>query len=220
MICGDDDFEERGCYIKGATDKMWSWNKIDGGHDGGAWEGPITDWNDSHYEKYVAPVAHKGTVVTAGGNMGLYTRAYSEIFENVYVFEPDWTNFHALVRNNYAENVYFFRAGLGAEPGWGKVNIAPGVNMGMHTVSSSRHGDLPIMTIDQLNLTRCDLIQLDIEGGEISALRGAKSTIHRFGPDVVAEGDDPRVKNLLDSMEYDAEDKSISDTVYRKRKWL
>ena len=60
-------------------------------------------------------VQSKKVVVTAGGNMGLHTRAYSEMFERVFVFEPDTINFHALVRNNHADNVFFFKAALGSK---------------------------------------------------------------------------------------------------------
>lgn len=37
------------------------------------------------------------------------------------------------------------------------------------------------------DLTRCDAIKLDIEGGELNALRGASNTIERFRPTLVLE---------------------------------
>ena len=43
-------------------------------------------------------------------------------------------------------------------------------------------GAIPVLSIDQLGLNNCDLIHLDIEGGEYDALMGAEHTIKRFGP--------------------------------------
>ena len=46
---------------------------------------------------------------------------------------------------------------------------------------------MAVMTIDDLKLNCCDLIVLDVEGSELDALKGAKSTIERFHPVVMLE---------------------------------
>ena len=211
---GDGYYEYRTQRIEGAKNDRWYWWK----EDTGAWVGPVDDWNQCHYHKYVEPIPHKRVVVTAGGNMGLYTRAYSDLFENVYVFEPDTDNFHALVRNNYADNVFFFKAGLGAQPGWCNVAKSSSLtNLGMHRCERTAHGPVPMMTIDQLNLNQCDLIQLDIEGGEPDALAGAKATVDRFAPVIVTEGNHKKVRNLIEQWGYEFSDASKADYIYRKK---
>ena len=41
--------------------------------------------------------------------------------------------------------------------------------------------------IDDLNLTECDLIMLDVEGYELHALNGAIETIKKYGPVICIE---------------------------------
>ena len=56
--------------------------------------------------------------------------------------------------------------------------------------STRRSADtVPVVTLDDelADLDRLDLLKLDIEGGELSALRGAASTIARLRPTLVVE---------------------------------
>lgn len=210
QIDGDELYEIREFEIKGATNQKWWWQKI----DTGALKGPLTDWNCSHYQKYFEHCTDRKTVVTAGGNMGLHTRAYAEMFEKVYVFEPDLRNFAALVRNCQYENVYFFRAGLGAEPGWGKINPGAETNTGTHRIEAEAQGHLPIMTVDQLGITDLNLLQLDVEGYEHHVIAGAEQTIGRCKPVIVAESYNANMQTVFDKYGYTPADNSVSDTVY------
>lgn len=216
MISGEDMYEERTAKLKGTTNDRWCWLQ----RDKGAWEGPLNDWNTSHYEKYVEPIEHKNVVVTAGGNMGLYTRAYSNIFKRVYVFEPDHFNFHALVRNNLAHNVFFFRAALGATNGWCSIDASNDIaNCGMHKVTETHGGIIPVMTIDSLELPECNLIQLDVEGYESHIISGALNTIEKHSPDIVTEGNNSEITKLLGSKGYQlADSASKADFIYRRVK--
>ncbi len=215
MISGDDIYEIREQKIEGATDTKWWWAKT----DTGAWIGPVEDWNESHYHKYFNKVQSRKVVVTAGGNMGLHTRAYSEMFERVFVFEPDTINFHALVRNNHADNVFFFKAALGKAAGWCHLNnSSQTTNMGMHTVEANEFGKVPMMAIDSLRLPACDLIQLDVEGYEYDALVGAKSTIEQHSPVIITEGNKEIVIKYLAQLGYEnTEPSSKSDFIYTKK---
>lgn len=58
-------------------------------------------------------------------------------------------------------------------------------NAGAHYVSGD--GDIPIITVDSLQLDACDLLCLDIEGSEPLALRGAEQTIRKFRPVIMFE---------------------------------
>jgi FkbM family methyltransferase len=212
---GDDLYEERTEPIKGTDNATWWWLK----RDTGAWTGPIADWNESHYDAFVKDIAPKKVVVTAGGNMGLYTRAYSEMFERVYVFEPDHFNFSALVRNNLAHNVFFFRAALGAKAGWCTLDPSNDqCNVGMHKVRQDSGGIIPVMCIDDLKLDHCNLIQLDVEGYEPEVISGAMETIKRCDPVVVTEGNHGKVRTLLASIGYESHNSaSRADFIYRRK---
>lgn len=204
--------ETRTVTIKGCDRDTWEWYT----EDKGAWEGPVSDWNTSHFDLYVDPVPTKGIVVTAGGNMGLYTRAYACLFERVFVFEPDAKNFQLLVANNNYPNVYFFRAGLGDQAGWANLRKSPQVdNYGMHALDQCESGDIPMMTVDQLRLPRLDLLQLDVEGGETKALMGAVESIRAYQPTVVTEGNHGDARKIFEFLGYENETSSKADYIWR-----
>lgn len=65
------------------------------------------------------------------------------------------------------------------------------------------------ITIDSLNLDRCNFIKIDVEGGELSVLEGSLSTIKNFHPillielDFMYSGTDlPKTIRLLQSFKY------------------
>lgn len=184
--------------------------------DDGAWTGPKEDWEHNHSKKYFEHVREKRVVVTAGGNCGMYARLYAQMFEKVYVFEPDPLNFHCLVVNNQLDNVYKLQAAVGDSNGRIRVRRGPDVNCGTHTVEPHPEADVPMFTIDSLNLDVCDLIQLDIEGFEIHALKGAIETIRRHHPVVICEnaGHASEVQEFLTSEDYMAVNHSCADTIY------
>lgn len=133
----------------------------------------------------VALTKGRKVAVQAGGNVGVWASHLAGKFETVVTVEPDAANYKCLVRNVPA-NVAHRRAGFGAEPGTiSLVNVSG--NAGAHYVGSGQPGDIPIMTIDSLILSACDLLCLDIEGSEPAALRGAEQTIRRFRPVIMFE---------------------------------
>jgi FkbM family methyltransferase len=128
---------------------------------------------------------HKRVVVQAGGNCGIWPRELSRHFQWVYTFEPDPDNFHCLARNAIATNIIKFQAALGSE----HKTIAMRVN---NKNAGSLHmeevaGSIPVLRIDDLNLPACDFIELDLEGYELFALRGAEETIMRHRPVLMIE---------------------------------
>lgn len=89
----------------------WHWVK----GDTGSWDGPKQDWEKEHRTKYFAKIKDYRTIITAGGNNGMYTRFYADKFKLVAVFEPAGLNFHNLVLNNQFDNVVKFNCALGKE---------------------------------------------------------------------------------------------------------
>jgi FkbM family methyltransferase len=125
------------------------------------------------------------TVFQAGGNAGLFIKGYSEIFDNVYTCEPDYTNFVCLTLNTRDKsNVYRYQACVGKEHELLNMNVDP-----KHTGASfvQGAGTVPTLRIDDLNLQNVDLIALDVEGFEHNALLGAEETIRKWKPTLCVE---------------------------------
>jgi len=125
----------------------------------------------------------KFVAVQAGGNVGVWANHLAKSFVGVVTVEPDAANYECLKRN-VPDNVLHRRAGLGAMAGsMGLVNVEG--NAGAHYAKAD--GQIPIITIDSLNLSACDLICLDIEGYEPFALQGAEQTIRKYRPVIMFE---------------------------------
>ena len=131
-------------------------------------------------------VDNKNVIIQAGGNAGFYVKKYSELFKKVYTFEPDPISFYCLNLNVTSPNVYKFQACLGSQNQC--VNLynthATLGHGGSHVIGQ---GDIPTFKIDNLNLSECNLIHLDIEGYEKFAILGGIETIKRCKPVIVVE---------------------------------
>jgi len=137
----------------------------------------------------LAHVAQRRVVVQAGGNCGPLVRQLAPLFGAVYTFEPDPRNFVALTVNT-AEfaNVHRYQAVLGVDRR--TVDLAQGdakypANCGSFYASGT--GTIPTLQVDDLGLSGCDLLMLDVEGAEFAALLGAEDTVLKHRPVVVIE---------------------------------
>lgn len=128
---------------------------------------------------------HSRVAVQAGGNCGIWPRHLAKRFDVVYTFEPDADNFMCLSLNAPAPNIIKMQAALGNRRTPVSLLVTPH-NVGAHRVLESE-GSIPQIRIDDLNLPACDFIQLDIEGFEYFALRGAMKTIAKFRPVIMLE---------------------------------
>jgi FkbM family methyltransferase len=163
----------------------------------GKWVWPANDENswpgqNEHKDLYktVLPyVKNKGIMVQAGGNCGFILSTFVDHFDFVYTFEPDTVNFYCLSQNVTADNVFKMQACLGETNGTTRVQQLiredrPHDTGGVHIAGD---GYLPLIAIDSLNLPGCDLLQLDVEGFELKALKGAVNTITKYKPVLCVE---------------------------------
>lgn len=141
----------------------------------------------SNMATFLAHVRGRHIAVQAGGNVGVYPAYLSRQFQYVHTFEPDPENYRCLVRNlaNVRGNIRTYNAALGDAEGTCGLKMNQPGNTG--TVAVHGEGNIPVRTIDQLELPGCDLIWLDIEGYEYQALKGAEKTIEKYNPAVIIE---------------------------------
>jgi FkbM family methyltransferase len=164
---------------------------------GGEWLWPADEfiaWRYLHKGSWDLPARisnickDRSLVIQAGGNGGLYPKQYSQLFDTVLTFEPDYRNFTCLSYNVPELNVFKFQAFLGNESKFLNFGYNPrweNENRGAMKVQPSGN-KVPQLTIDSLDVNP-SLIHLDIEGYEGFAIEGAEKTIKRSRPIIVLE---------------------------------
>ena len=144
------------------------------------------------------------TVVDIGANDGFYTSlAAAKVGAGgrVISFEPSPREFERLTANvalNRFENVETVRKGVAERAGTASFKIAGYEHEGQNTlgdfvwdVRESTEETIELTTLDEelagRNLTRLDVIKIDIEGAELRALRGAVETLKKWRPVMLLE---------------------------------
>ena len=147
-------------------------------------------------------------------------------FDTIYTFEPDPVNFYCLCNNVTAPNVYKLQACLGDTQETVKTQQLIRIDRahdigGVHV---NGEGFTPTIIIDNLNLKSCDLIQLDIEGYELKALKGAVNTIKKYKPVLCIEfcekwlnryqTNSTEILNFLTELGYNQVDEYYVDKIF------
>ena len=153
---------------------------------------------DVFYEKksrdfLIKKIKKKDVFVDVGANIGIWTRPMSYKFKKVVSLEPAERNLKAF-RYNVAgiSNVELIEKGAGetmqedvqfhnVDGNCGGIKLAEVSKRPSGNVKE-RDFKADIITIDSLELEECDLIKIDVEGYELSVLKGAVETIKRCKP--------------------------------------
>lgn len=138
-----------------------------------------------HIKRYSKYIPKGGTVVDCGANQGMYSAAFCELVGEagtVYSFEPNQLPFVCLTINVPLAKSYMIA--LGESEGTCRV-VENKKNYG---ASYIQEGNTTLVKpLDFLQLEQCDLIKLDVEGAEMSVLKGAHQTITKTKPTLVLE---------------------------------
>lgn len=178
----------------------WTWGALVGD-----WE-PLKAAIEQH-----AP--EKRVIITAGAHCGLYAYGYAGGFRTVYAFEPDPVHFYCLVNNVQFHNVIKIQAGLGETPSFGSM-VGASVSA---TVSEDVNAGpfIPVLPLDGFNFPVVDVIQLDIEGYELRALKGAIQTITAHHPLLILEnGHLQEIVDFLTPLGYTCTNRLAWDSVW------
>lgn len=157
--------------------------------------------NEPHFAVIIDSLLKEdNTVLDVGANLGTHSILMSKkVFKGkVLSFEPQALTFSILQNNlllNSCSNVFPYRFAITAkdyeviamEP---FVFGGPRINNGDISLAIGKMplGDLVLSkTIDELQLQALNFIKMDIQGAELSALRGAEITLMRFRPYIFLE---------------------------------
>lgn len=183
----------------------------------GIWEKEVTD--------LVKGIVSKGmTFIDLGSHIGYYTILAADLVGKngrVFAFEPDPNNYALLIRNieaNGYENVTPVNKAVSNKTGAAKLFLNPD-NKGDHKLWASHERqqwvNVEATTLDNFfenHASRVDVIKMDIEGGEMAALRGMAKLIERnanlkiiseFWPRAIEETGFSPTEFLNKLMEYD-----------------
>lgn len=160
-----------------------------------------------HYGEYcqdeadlLAPYLSAGDwVVDAGANVGSMTLFFALAVGaagRVYALEPQRIVHQMLCANaalNGLANVYALHAAAGAQSGRIKVDLpdySRPNNFGAMPLGQWQDGEeVRLLRLDELELERCRLIKIDVEGMEAEVLQGAAGCIARHRPLLYVEND-------------------------------
>lgn len=159
-------------------------------------------WNRDEYHAFRGAVRTGDVVLEAGANVGAYTMLFAQwagASGRVFAFEPDPIAYAGL-QNHIALNGMIDRVTpVAAAVGDGKaanlrfaIGDSSGCSRLVHpgeddAVNPTHMRDVRAVSIDQFcaehRLTP-SVIKVDVEGAELAALRGARSTVAGAGPDL------------------------------------
>jgi len=156
--------------------------------------GEIVDGKGTYQiKKLRAAVAHcenLRTAVDVGAHCGMWSMQLRKQFNYVHAFEPVAAHRECFMRNvpnaeqDAMQNVTLHPCALGAHEGRISIVTEP-TSSGDSRVGGN--GDIPMITLDSLNLKDVDFMKIDCEGYELYVLAGAVDMLHRCRPVVIVE---------------------------------
>ena len=153
-------------------------------------------------EHYLTHIKAGDVAIDAGAAIGDHTIAYLSKTGIVHAFECDPKMLECLRHNCPMASIYPFalhdRHGslfqhAGSEGGAGGNYLS---------ISAVSETSLPCVRLDDFRFPKVDFIKWDIEGSEVSAIKGAKNTIQRCKPVMIVEVHDGHLKRAGYSMEF------------------
>lgn len=145
---------------------------------------------DPTVRERVCPLIPAGsTVIDGGAAIGDWTLPLADACGpdgTVIAYEPNLVQFRCLAHNVAGrKGIVCNNSALGCVKGF--CEVIENENMGASHIVEAGNGHIRIDVIDDLELSRCDAIKLDVEGYELLALRGAINTIKRCNPILIVE---------------------------------
>jgi FkbM family methyltransferase len=137
-----------------------------------------------------------GIMLDIGAYCGTFALRYRDYFSTIFAFEPHPDNFSALETNlrlSKAEHIVPLRLAISDSAGVKQLFVD---RSDTHSLLSERRASsIPVVTttIDtfvserKIDPSQLRLVKIDIEGVEISAIRGATTTLRRGSPILVLE---------------------------------
>lgn len=160
----------------------------------GNWETSSVS-GESDFIARVAKIFGSPTVIDIGANVGHYSNAVMQLSPSarIYAFEPHPSTFKALTDSAQKYGYHAFNVACSDKVGKGLLfdhadaaigtehaSLVPNVIEAVHASSSASYKvDVTTLDliVDELEISSIDLLKIDVEGAELSVLRGAKDLL-------------------------------------------
>jgi FkbM family methyltransferase len=131
-------------------------------------------------------------VIDVGANIGNHTVFFAAILgATVHAFEPFQPNYDLLqlnlAANGLEQRVTPYCCAVGEHDGQGTAHVVQPNNLGGVRIGLGE-GDVVVRSLDSLAIPGpVGLLKVDVEGGEVPVLRGARLLIRTWLPDILIE---------------------------------
>ena len=113
-------------------------------------------------------------ILDIGAWVGTWSMAMNPYCGRVMAFEPDPIHYSCLVKN-VADDIETHQLAVGSDTKM--------ISLSTDDFTQEKRvigdGEIPMVTIDSLNLSDVDVIKIDVEGYEMEVLKGAKKTLQK-----------------------------------------
>ncbi len=157
------------------------------------------EFSEGEVHVFYSLLAAGDFAVEVGANIGAHTLPIAKKVGKtgrVFAFEPQYAVYQILCGNlalNGLNHARAYLAACGAAPGEIIVPVLDSgreTNFGGLSLGGHQQGDrVSVVTIDGMDLPRCKLLKIDVEGMELQVLQGATQTIQRTRPFLYIEND-------------------------------
>lgn len=172
-------------------------------------------------------IPENAIVADCGCNIGNHSVFFAKICkaEKVISFDPQRfcasTCRENMALNGVAKQSEIICKALGRKTGRMRIEeFCPG-NCGATRFVMDEHGDIPVICLDDLKLEKLDFVKIDIEGGQLDLLEGAKSTLQKYHPAIWIEMlEDNGAKTYDRTREIEGPDALLAEMGYRPTEHL
>ena len=106
--------------------------------------------------------------------------------ELIFKMQNNFSKVFDLKGKNF-NNIYLHEYGLSNTNAKGKLDVYIDGHLGSTRILDDKDGDIEMKTMDSLNMSKIDVLKIDVEGRELHVLEGAEQTLKRLSPLVVIE---------------------------------
>lgn len=163
-------------------------------------------------------VERSESAVDVGAHLGIYTWPLSRLSRKVYAIEPN-PELARRLRASFGKRVEVLQCALSDTQGRATLRIPKyqghellgrsSLEIGANREFEHREIEVPLRTLDSLELTDCAFIKVHVEGHELAVFQGGKRTLEELRPTILASAqvrfapDDPeRLNRFLAELGY------------------